>query len=158
MKTAVKILIGFAISCLVIIGLSGLNWLVLADLRAMQDKGAARAKDTVHTMLFNIGWADAPHRVLRNKAVEEWEAAGRPESGRRPGEGEIVGSMTRLGATFDVPRYSAVTPMTDFEGDMEYVALYAGESCELVNDVKPAAAIVSDVVREAEEILKTLGG
>jgi nitronate monooxygenase len=59
-------------------------------------------------------------------------------------EGEIVGRMTRLGATFDVPRYSAVTPMTDFVGNLEYVALYAGESCDLVNDVKPAAAIVRD--------------
>jgi nitronate monooxygenase/enoyl-[acyl-carrier protein] reductase II len=109
-------------------------------------------------MLFNVGWPNAPHRVLRNKAIEEWEAAGRPESGRRLGESEIVGRMTRLGAPFDVPRYSPVPPMTDFEGDLEHVALYAGESCELVNDVKPAAAIVRDVVREAEEVLKTLGG
>jgi NAD(P)H-dependent flavin oxidoreductase YrpB (nitropropane dioxygenase family) len=118
----------------------------------------ARAKDTVHTMLFDVGCPDAPHRVLRNKAIEEWNAAGRPESGRRPGEGEIVGRMTRHGKTFDVPRSSAATPMTDFEGDMEYAALYAGESCDLVNDVKPAAAIVRDVVREAEEVLKILGG
>jgi NAD(P)H-dependent flavin oxidoreductase YrpB (nitropropane dioxygenase family) len=118
----------------------------------------ARAEDTVHTMLFDVGWSDAPHRVLRNKAIEEWETAGRPESGRRPGEGEIVGRMTFHGTKVDVPRYSVANPMTDFEGDMEYVALYAGESCDLVNDVKPASAIVRDVVREAEEVLKTLGG
>jgi NAD(P)H-dependent flavin oxidoreductase YrpB (nitropropane dioxygenase family) len=118
----------------------------------------ARAEDTVHTMLFDVGWPDAPHRVLRNKAIEEWETAGRPESGRRPGEGEIVGRMTFHGTKVDVPRYSVANPMTDFEGDMEHVALYAGESCDLVNDVKPAATIVRDVVREAEELLKTLGG
>lgn len=34
--------------------------------------------------------------------------------------------------------------------------LYAGESCGLVNDIKPAAQIVRDVVREAEETLKEL--
>jgi nitronate monooxygenase/enoyl-[acyl-carrier protein] reductase II len=118
----------------------------------------ARAEDTVHTMLFDVGWPDAAHRVLRNKAIEEWEAAGRPPSGRRPGEGEIVGRMTVDGAMTDVPRYFVGNPMTDFEGDMEYVALYAGESCELVNDVKPAAAIVRDVVREAEEVIGKLGG
>src|SRR5262249_54164925 len=118
----------------------------------------ARAKDTVHTMLFHVGWPDAPHRVLRNKAIEEWEAAGRPELGRRPGEGGIVGRRTRQGTMVDVPRYFVASPTTDFKGDMEYVALYAGESCNLVNDVKPAAAIMRDAVREAEEVLKTLGG
>jgi nitronate monooxygenase/enoyl-[acyl-carrier protein] reductase II len=118
----------------------------------------ARAEDTVHTMLFDVGWPGAAHRVLRNKALEEWEAAGRPPSGRRPGEGEIVGRMTVDGTMTDVPRYFVSNPMTDFEGDMEYLALYAGESCELVNDVRPAAAIVRDVVREAEEVLKKLGG
>jgi nitronate monooxygenase/enoyl-[acyl-carrier protein] reductase II len=117
----------------------------------------ARSGDTVHTMLFDVGWPDAAHRVLRNKAIAEWEAAGRPPSGTRPGEGQIVGRMTVDGAMTDVPRYFVGNPATDFEGDMEYVALYAGESCDLVNDVKPAAAIVRDVVREAEDILKTLG-
>jgi nitronate monooxygenase len=118
----------------------------------------ARAEDTVHTMLFDVGWPDAAHRVLRNKAMEEWEAAGRPSPGQRPGEGEIVGRMTVDGVVTDVPRCFVGNPMIVFEGDMEYVALYAGESCNLVNDVKPAAAIVRDVVREAEEVLKEVGG
>ena len=106
-------------------------------------------------MLFNVGFPDAPHRVLRNKA-NGWQR-GRLGSGRRPGEGEFAG-RTVPSPTFHVPRYSAVTPMTDFKGDLEYFALYAGESSDLVNHVKPAAAIVRDIVREAEEVLKTLGG
>ena len=28
--------------------------------------------------LFDVGWPKAPHRALRNKTVEMWEAAGRP--------------------------------------------------------------------------------
>lgn len=117
----------------------------------------ARAEDTVHTMLFNVGWPGGAHRVLRNKAIAEWEAAGRPPSGTRPGEGQIVGRMTVDGAMTDVPRYFVGNPMTDFDGDVEYTALYAGESCELVRDVKPAVAIVRDVVKEAEELMETLG-
>ena len=27
--------------------------------------------------LLDIGWPDAPHRVIRNHAVENWEVAGR---------------------------------------------------------------------------------
>ena len=46
--------------------------------------------------------------------------------------------------------------MIGFEGDLEYAALYAGESCGLVNDIKPAAAIVRDVVAEAEAVLSGL--
>src|SRR5690349_10483169 len=47
--------------------------------------------DTVHLeSLFDIGWPNAPHRVLRNSTVTEWEEAGRPRAGNRPGEGEFV--------------------------------------------------------------------
>jgi nitronate monooxygenase/enoyl-[acyl-carrier protein] reductase II len=114
----------------------------------------ARAEDTVHTMLFDVGWPDAAHRVLRNKAIDEWEAAGRPPSGRRPGEGTIVGRMSMGGTMTEVPRYFVGGPMVGFDGDIEYTALYAGESCSLVNDIAPAAAIVRDVVDEAEAVLR----
>ena len=107
-------------------------------------------------MLFDIGWPDAAHRVIRNKAVDEWEAAGRPPSGQRPGEGTIVGRMPSEGGMIDVPRYFVGSPMIGFEGDLDYTVLYAGESCGLVNDIKPAAAIVRDVVTEAEAVLREL--
>jgi NAD(P)H-dependent flavin oxidoreductase YrpB (nitropropane dioxygenase family) len=114
----------------------------------------ARAEDTVHTMLFDIGWPDAAHRVIRNKAIDEWEAAGRPPSGQRPGEGTVVGQMRIGDAMTDVPRYFVGSPMVGFEGDLDYTVLYAGESCGLVNDIKPAAAIVRDVIAEAEAVLR----
>ncbi|MDB5443017.1 MAG: 2-nitropropane dioxygenase, partial [Phenylobacterium sp.] len=41
----------------------------------------ARETETVHTTLFDVGWPDAPHRVLRNATVDAWEAAGRPATG-----------------------------------------------------------------------------
>jgi len=117
----------------------------------------ARAEDTIHTMLFDVGWPDAAHRVIRNKAVDEWEAAGCPPSGQRPGEGTIVGRMSEGGMMIDVPRYYVGNPMIGFEGDIDYLALYAGQSCGIVNDVKPAAFIVKEAAREAEEILSQLG-
>jgi hypothetical protein len=36
--------------------------------------------------------------------------------------------------------------------------LYAGESCALVGDIKPAAQIVRDIAREAEAIVLGLAG
>jgi nitronate monooxygenase len=113
----------------------------------------ARAEDTVHTRLFDVGWPDAAHRVLRNATTEEWEADGRPPSGRRPGEGTIVGRYTVAGQVIDVPKYGVDPPMTNFEGDIEQTALYCGQSCSLVNDIRPAADIVKDLANEAEAAL-----
>jgi nitronate monooxygenase/enoyl-[acyl-carrier protein] reductase II len=44
-----------------------------------------------------------------------------------------------------------ITP--DAEGDLEYLPMWAGESCSLVNEIKPAGDIVRDLVRDAEAAL-----
>lgn len=113
----------------------------------------SRAEDTVYTLLFDVGWPNAAHRVLRNKAVEEWERAGCPASGQRPGEPGVLGTMTVAGHVLDVPKYGAFPPGPDFTGDIEYAALYTGESCSLITDIKPAAQIVHDLVREATRLV-----
>jgi hypothetical protein len=56
----------------------------------------------------------------------------------------------------ETPKYSAMAPLIGFVGDLEQVALYAGESCNFVNDIKPAAQIVQEVAREAEEVFEQL--
>lgn len=117
----------------------------------------ARAEDTVLTSLFDGGFPDAPHRVLRNAAVDDWVRGGRPPSGQRSGEGDVLGSMTSGGVQVDVARYSAYLPEPGVTADLGHMALYAGESCELVNDIKPAARIVHDLMQEADEALRRLG-
>jgi NAD(P)H-dependent flavin oxidoreductase YrpB (nitropropane dioxygenase family) len=119
---------------------------------------ASHADETLHADdLFDVGWPSAPHRVLRNRAVVEWEAAGRPPSGSRPGEGTVFAKGAMGPLRFDLVRYSAAPPMPGFEGDIEYAALYAGESCELIHDIRPAAEILSSIVRDAEAILAARG-
>src|SRR5262249_18001677 len=111
------------------------------------------AEDTVYTGLFDLGWPGAPHRVLRNTAFAEWEAAGRPASGQRPGEGTMVGTVSLAGTTQEVPKLGGLRPISGFGGDRESIPLLAGESCSLGHDIKPAAQIVHEVVREATEVL-----
>jgi nitronate monooxygenase/enoyl-[acyl-carrier protein] reductase II len=123
--------------------------------RAYKDRVTrAKAEDTVHTLLFDIGWPNAAHRVLRNKAYDEWEGAGSPESGKRPGENVPFAKMAFAGTTVEMPRYHIFPPMEGFEGDIEYAALYCGQSASLVKDVKPAAEIVEDLVKGATEALQ----
>ena len=116
----------------------------------------SRAKDTVYTEdLYDISWPGAATRTLRNRTFDEWDAAGRPPPGHRPGEGTSVGLLRMpSGETFDLPRYAgAGTPLVGFEGDLDYPAMWAGESVEVVNDVRPAAEIVRRLVDDAAAAL-----
>lgn len=115
---------------------------------------AAGAHDTVYVRdLFDIGWPDAPHRVLRNRCVDEWEAADRPPPGERPGEGATMGVVVAGDRRVEVRRYTSLTATPQFDGDFEHVPLWAGMSVGLVNDVRPAGEIVRDTVRQAAELL-----
>lgn len=115
---------------------------------------ASTAADTVYTKdLFDIGWADAPHRALRNRTHVEWEAAGRPASGHRPGEGTTIGIRRYPWGERQWRRYSTGMATADSESDLDYAPLWAGESCSVVNDVKPAATIVADLARDAAAAL-----
>ncbi len=50
---------------------------------------SGHASETVLTLdLFDADWAGAPHRTLRNRIHEEWEAAGRPPSEKSPVKGQ----------------------------------------------------------------------
>jgi nitronate monooxygenase len=115
---------------------------------------SATEDDTVFLEeLFDVGWRKAPHRVLRNKTIETWEAAGRPPSGARPGEGEVIASSRSDG---EIVRYQSCTPGTDAEGDIDALSLWAGQSVGLVSEIKPAGEIVCEIVAQAQSTLGKL--
>ena len=109
--------------------------------------------DTVHSSLFDVGWPLAPHRTLRNSTVRLWEQGGRSPSGVRPGEGEPVAA--RVDGT-PVPRYSVDDPTSEMTGQLEALALYAGQGAALVHEVLPAGEIVSTMAAEAMRVLAGL--
>jgi nitronate monooxygenase len=100
---------------------------------------AAEGRDTVLTELFDVGWP-APHRVLRNSTYELWQAAGRPPPGRRPRQDENVAE--------GVPRYAVNMPLSSTGGDVEAMAMYAGQGVGTIDAVEPAAAIVERFASE----------
>jgi nitronate monooxygenase len=114
---------------------------------------AAREADTFYGTLFDRGWADAPHRTLRNSTVEAWERAGRPPSGSRPGETDEPASRPDGSP---INRYASSTPTAAMAGDVEPLPHWAGQGVGLVTREESAAAIVSTLVSEAEDVLKSL--
>ena len=115
---------------------------------------SATDNDTVYLAdLFDIGWPNAPHRVLRNTTVANWEAAGRPQSGKRPGEGEVIATSESRG---EIVRYRSYTPGPDAVGDIEALSLWAGQSVAMVHNIQPAAEIVREITEDAQAILQRL--
>ncbi len=102
---------------------------------------AAGDCDTELTDLFDVGWPNAPHRVIRNRTMTEWEAAGRPPAGRRPGESDVVAKRGRT----QILRYSDAQPTCSTDGDIESMAMYAGTGVGHVRRAASSAAIVEAI-------------
>jgi NAD(P)H-dependent flavin oxidoreductase YrpB (nitropropane dioxygenase family) len=114
----------------------------------------ANEDDTAHLdNLFDVRWPNAPHRTLRNATVEAWEAAGRPPSGKRPGEGDVIGTSRSIGP---ILRYQSYTPGPDVEGDIDAMSLWAGQSVGAVSKLQSAAEIVREIANEAAATLRGL--
>jgi len=113
----------------------------------------AHASDTVHTKLFDIGWPDAAHRVIRTPLVDAWERAGSPASPNRAGEGEVIARLRRGGVDAPLPRYSVNPPSDSVEGDISGLPLYAGQSVSLIDEIAPAGKIVRQIAAEARDVI-----
>jgi len=113
----------------------------------------ARETDTFHSSLFDIGWPDAPHRTLRNATIEAWLAAGRPPSGQRPGEGDI---LAHRADGSEIVRYQSISVRDSVSGNVADLSLWAGQGAALVHDVLPAGEIVRRVAAQAEAVLAGL--
>lgn len=100
----------------------------------------ATASDTVLTEAFSTGWPHAPHRVLRSSleaaTANHEEPVGHAESG------------------WEVPRWHSTPPNRATTGQIEAMALYAGESVDAVQSVQPAAEIVRELSEGAEQFLR----
>jgi nitronate monooxygenase len=114
---------------------------------------AASEEDTVRTTLFGNGWPNAPHRTLRTPFVKRWienEARGSEQRADEP----IVAEVTLGGMRMPLPRFGGIPPARDATGDLDSMNFLAGQCAGLVNDVKPAAEIIRDIVQQCARIFR----
>ncbi|EMA44464.1 NAD(P)H-dependent flavin oxidoreductase [Halococcus saccharolyticus] len=109
--------------------------------------------ETRYTELFDKGWPEMAHRVVRNETVERWEDADRPAPGQRPGETDVVAEGEEAEP---IERYDEALATPDVTGDIEAMALFAGQSAGLTNVTRPAGEIVAELATEAAARIETL--
>ena len=83
-------------------------------------------------------------------------ALGREPEAIRDAEGQIIGSTVLNGQTIPAPRYSAILPTRDFDGDIEQACLTAGQSAGNIDEILPAGEIVRRMTSEAKAALDGL--
>lgn len=116
----------------------------------------ASEEDTVRTTLFGNGWPNAPHRTLRTPFVEQWLPDEKRGSEQRTDE-PLIGEVTMGGMRMPLPRFGGIPPARDASGEIDSMDFLAGQSVGLVREIKPAAEVVREVVREAGRILAERG-
>jgi nitronate monooxygenase len=106
---------------------------------------AARANSTRITDAFNNCplCASAPRARVLVSAIDAVEAI----------DVDVVGTMQGADGELPVPRRSWVPPTEDVSGHIDAMAMYAGESVALVNDIVPAARLVRLLAEGAEALL-----
>jgi NAD(P)H-dependent flavin oxidoreductase YrpB (nitropropane dioxygenase family) len=113
----------------------------------------ATETDTVRTILFGHGWPNAPHRTLRTPFVEQWLGNESRAQESRPDE-PVIGN-TRI-AERDIPiqRFMSNPPSIRVSGEIQSMALLAGQTVGLVTEIKSAATIVRELADEATKLIK----
>jgi NAD(P)H-dependent flavin oxidoreductase YrpB (nitropropane dioxygenase family) len=91
----------------------------------------AAGTETCVTTAFEVGWPDAPHRVLCS-AIGEAERLAAADAGVHEGE--------------PLPRFSSMPPRRATTGQISAMALYAGTSVGTVTREQPAADIVAELM------------
>jgi NAD(P)H-dependent flavin oxidoreductase YrpB (nitropropane dioxygenase family) len=114
---------------------------------------AARAAETMRTTIFGPEWPHQLARVLRNRVVKEW-ASREDEVVYAPEPDHWIGQTSLGGQAVPLPKFSALLPTPETTGDLEEMCLVAGESVELVRDIKPAGQIIAEMLKEATHLIE----
>jgi NAD(P)H-dependent flavin oxidoreductase YrpB (nitropropane dioxygenase family) len=103
----------------------------------------AGPEDTVLTEAYSANWPNAPHRVLRSCVAA---AQALPEG--------TIGQTVSGDTTLAISRFTTPAPTRWSTGQVEAMAMYAGESVGAVRGVQRAAEIVRELAEGAEKLLR----
>lgn len=114
---------------------------------------AASSEDTIHTDFYAVNWpVGAPVRVLRNSETAPVE---NQPFGHRPHDlpSEVIGYEDAR----PIYRFSTDSPLRNTRGDLERMALFAGQVAGAIDRVPFAAELVEEIMRDARRVIASFG-
>jgi NAD(P)H-dependent flavin oxidoreductase YrpB (nitropropane dioxygenase family) len=115
---------------------------------------SADVGDTAILSIYGPEWPGQAMRAIVNDGARA--ALGRESEAIGEAAGQIIGSTVLNGHTIPAPRYSAILPTRDFEGDIKQTCLTAGQSAGNIDEILPAGEIVRRMTNEAKAALNRL--
>lgn len=112
----------------------------------------ATSEDTIYNDVFAIGWPPgSPVRTLENSVIKQY-------ADDLLGHGPDDFPLEVIAHDGDDPvyRFSTYSPLRGMTGEMEPLALYAGQVCGAIKQVRSAGDVVRDMVADARNALVRL--
>lgn len=105
---------------------------------------------TDYTNVFGRArWPGAPQRVLKTPFYVEWKNLPDHETEENQ---PIIGHSIIHGVHKDVRRFAGTVPNATTTGDINSMAMYAGQGVGLITEIVPAGEIVKRLVAEAQHV------
>ena len=134
---------------------------------------------TEYTDIFGRArWPGAPHRVLETPFFDDWRSlpsheneVDQPVIGRSTIHGVVSFILIRFPFSFtlwsctdetkgmsplqekEIRRFAGTVPNMTTTGDLESMAMYAGQSVGLIKEILPAGEVVKSLVEEAQLLI-----
>ncbi|CAM8901417.1 unnamed protein product [Rhodiola kirilowii] len=107
---------------------------------------------TEYTNIFGRSrWPGAPQRVLQSEFFINYKSLPAHENeANQP----VIGHSIIHGQEKDIRRFAGTVPNVTTTGEIENMAMYAGESVGLIKEILPAGEVVKRLVEEAQNLLK----
>ena len=108
---------------------------------------------TDYTNIFGRArWPGAPQRVLQTPFYDDWKSlpANENESNQ-----PVIGRSTINGLDIDIRRFAGTVPNATTKGDIESMAMYAGQGVGLIKEILPAGEVVRRLVEGAQHLIRT---
>ncbi|KAK9110999.1 hypothetical protein Scep_018518 [Stephania cephalantha] len=107
---------------------------------------------TAYTDIFGRArWPGAPQRVLRTSFFNEYGCLSDHDNEINY---PVIGHSTINGMEKEIRRFAGTVPNATTTGDIESMAMYAGEGVCLIKEILPADQVVKNLVEEVKQVIQ----
>ncbi|KAI9178442.1 hypothetical protein LWI28_026532 [Acer negundo] len=108
---------------------------------------------TEYTNIFGRArWPNAPQRALQTPFFSDWKDFPAHENELNQ---PVIGHSTVHGIEKEIRRLAGAVPNVTATGDIESMAMYAGEGVGLIDEILPAGEVVKRLVDGAQLLIQT---